>query len=268
MRKNLLFKFRQIGLIMFLTSVSIFTFGQEYHFQYGLDSIPAGWSHVGVFFSTKNINSEWSGNYGGTVSAKIDPGEWMMTSKYHTAGTLSFWLKVTDTGTVGDVFVELGVVGSTGDTTWTNIWAIGTAEAYPEISLDGGSPFFKQHSVDINNSTDSVIVRFNVDAAGLRKIYFDDIALTKMEPSSVNDFVSVLDVHFGPNPARGYVNVKMDESVSGKITLYNLNGQSVKNTILNGRSDIKVDVSDLSKGIYILSVEAGKKAYRSKLIVE
>lgn len=266
--KKLLFNYKRMGLIMGLTLVSIFTFGQEYHFKYGFDSLPEGWTDDGVYFSSKNINNEWSGNYGGTVSAKIDPGEWMMTKKYFTAGTLSFWLKVKDPGTVGDIFVESGVVSSAGDTTWTNIWAIETADAYPEISPDGGSPFFKQHSVDINNSTDSIIIRFNVDADGSRKIYFDDVALTIMEPSSVKNLVSELDVHFGPNPAREYIDVTLPEIVNGKIALYNMIGQNVKSIMVNDKSNVKINVSDLPDGVYILTVDAGAKAYRSKLIVE
>lgn len=267
MKKNLLLKFRKIGLIMFLTSVCIFTFGQEYHFKYGfVDSLPSGWTDDGVFMSGQ-INEKWPEHYGGTKSAKIDMGEWLMTSKYYTAGTLSFWLMVDDPGAIGDVYIENGVIGEAGDTTWTKVWEIKTAEAYPVNSPDGGSENFRQHSVEINSS-DTIVIRFSVDPDSPRKVKFDDVALTKMEVTDVKSLASELDVHFGPNPARGYVNIKMQESVSGKIALYNLSGKNVKSALLNRESEINMNVSDLTKGVYILSVEAGTKAYKSKLIIQ
>lgn len=264
--------YKQITLIICLTFGSVFTYGQDYHFQYGWsDELPEGWTEEGFIFFSGNTNDEWSGHYGSLKAAKVDPGEYMQSIEYSNAGTLSFWLRAKDEGLPGDVYVELGVVNSSGDISFTEIWSIESGDAYPKDSPDGGSNYYRQHEVEINNNTDNIVLRFGVRNSGLgleRKAYFDDVALTSTETLSVLSPTAELDVQFSPNPARDYIDVKIPEALNGKINLYNITGQKVKSTLIDNKSDIKINISDLSQGLYILSVEAGLRNYRGKLIVE
>ena len=199
--KNLLLNFRRISLIMIFAAVSVFAYGQDddarYHFKYGFEGdLPVGWTERGrVWFGSDNVNADWDGHYGSEAPAKIDSDEWMMTNQYFTAGTLTFWLMLDEAGFAGDGTIKKGVVNTAGDdTTWTTIWET-QADAYPETSPDGGSDYYKQHSIEINSNEAGIIFLFDVDPEASRSFYYDDMALTMMEPSA--DDANILNLNLG-----------------------------------------------------------------------
>jgi len=53
-----------------------------------------------------------------------------------------------------------------------------------------------------------------------------------------------------PNPAKDYIKLSASKTID-KIEIYNILGQQVKNLSLN-KTQSNVDVSSLSKGIYIV----------------
>jgi len=69
-----------------------------------------------------------------------------------------------------------------------------------------------------------------------------------------------------PNPANDYVNINL-QGIRGDVSLriYDLQGRLVKETMLNSL-DSQIDVSDLSKGVYIISVDEEKEAISKRLI--
>lgn len=61
-----------------------------------------------------------------------------------------------------------------------------------------------------------------------------------------------------PNPANDYLNVSFDSGNNNStIKIYNATGQTVKLFNLNNSGEMKLDVSGLQKGIYIIRVENG-----------
>lgn len=65
-----------------------------------------------------------------------------------------------------------------------------------------------------------------------------------------------------PNPAKDYVNIGIDE---GYVTIYNINGQQVFSA---GITSSQLDVSFLSRGIYIVNIQAPEGNYQGKLIIK
>lgn len=74
--------------------------------------------------------------------------------------------------------------------------------------------------------------------------------------------VSELDFYF-PNPAHGFVEITSNFNID-KVELYDLMGQKILNTTIDTK---KIDVSNLSKGIYLLTVYSGAEKGIKKIIV-
>jgi hypothetical protein len=75
-----------------------------------------------------------------------------------------------------------------------------------------------------------------------------------------------------PNPANSLVSVKYDlteSSQKGKIVFYDLLGKAVKEILLNDKQDgiAKINVSDLSQGIYFYSLLMDDKVISTKKLV-
>ena len=69
-----------------------------------------------------------------------------------------------------------------------------------------------------------------------------------------------------PNPVKDILNIQLDKEVKS-IKVYNLAGQEVKNISLN-KSNPKVNLSSLVKGVYILKIEIENKVITQKIIKE
>ena len=71
-----------------------------------------------------------------------------------------------------------------------------------------------------------------------------------------------------PNPATSYILISGFDSGKGVIKVYNLSGSLVKDASFTF-SENKIDLSDLSAGVYICNIEAeGKPKETKKLIVK
>lgn len=73
-----------------------------------------------------------------------------------------------------------------------------------------------------------------------------------------------LEQFYFSNPARNYVSITAKTTID-KVEIYNMQGRKVSSIIVDTN---KVDVRNLPKGIYLLSVYSGNKKSIKKLIVE
>ena len=64
-------------------------------------------------------------------------------------------------------------------------------------------------------------------------------------------------ITFYPNPVRDNLNIKFKERGTYVITIYNVVGTKVKYKRIEDDNFLKLDVSDLPKGMYFLSFEPG-----------
>ncbi|WP_170837070.1 DUF4832 domain-containing protein [Aquimarina amphilecti] len=67
---------------------------------------------------------------------------------------------------------------------------------------------------------------------------------------SVDDYAFEDNFSFYPNPSSDIITIKLKESDSEEIQLYNVNGQLIKKVVVS--NDATVDISDLSNGLYFI----------------
>lgn len=71
-----------------------------------------------------------------------------------------------------------------------------------------------------------------------------------------------------PNPANQMVNIKINNTDNYTLSIYNIAGKLItKQKIASGKDTISYNVSNLAKGVYIVSLSTGNKSYSEKLVV-
>jgi Secretion system C-terminal sorting domain len=93
----------------------------------------------------------------------------------------------------------------------------------------------------------------------------DDIKVEK----SVLSTNSFLDSKFSisPNPTNDFVNISNSENIKvPSIKITDLNGRVVKQSNFDSVSDIKMNVSDLSSGIYMMNINSNEGSVTKKII--
>lgn len=98
----------------------------------------------------------------------------------------------------------------------------------------------------------------NMDAL-LAKIDVTANGISQMDKSTLN---------FYPNPATNQVTIELKTLEPSSISIKNINGQVVINKKSAGSSLATIDVSKLSKGLYILEVQSAKQITSKKLLIE
>jgi hypothetical protein len=76
-------------------------------------------------------------------------------------------------------------------------------------------------------------------------------------------------VNVYPNPASGQLFIELnDMSRNLNVEIYNMTGQLVMNEIFRNTSTIGLDVSGLTKGIYVLKLNTDKETYNTRIIIQ
>lgn len=117
------------------------------------------------------------------------------------------------------------------------------------------------------NVTGNVQVKFVSD--GTKRPVIDDLSWTCFVVTDMNDFQSnYFDFSLFPNPANGSTNLLFNGPEDDvRYALYNMQGQILISEILVNNST-EVDLSALSKGIYLIKVFDEKTSLFRKLVVE
>jgi hypothetical protein len=94
-------------------------------------------------------------------------------------------------------------------------------------------------------------------------------------PSAVTDNTDEKDVFIVyPNPTDGIVNLKITEQIASenvRIEVFNMNGKLVysdKPGNLNANNPVAFDLSEHSKGIYLVHVRTEKKSYSQRILLQ
>ncbi|MGZ0014781.1 T9SS type A sorting domain-containing protein [Yeosuana sp. AK3] len=77
----------------------------------------------------------------------------------------------------------------------------------------------------------------------------DDFSIEPTPPLSVNDLTQ-FNFKSYPNPANDFIKLSAEKNIN-KIEVYNLLGQQVKSELIN-RNEAEVNISSLSKGVYLV----------------
>jgi hypothetical protein len=73
-----------------------------------------------------------------------------------------------------------------------------------------------------------------------------------------------------PNPADEQITVitSAEKSINGRILIFNSQGSMVKNVQTNGESSIRINLSDLTSGMYFLKLESGSKSATTRIVIK
>ena len=100
---------------------------------------------------------------------------------------------------------------------------------------------------------------------------YNNISINNIARLNNNIVMSTLDLSknkeilFFPNPVKDILNIKSDEPISG-YEIYSLDGRIL--TIGNKVSNSKIDVSNLTKGNYLIKFQTKGKEQTTKFIKE
>ncbi|TVR80264.1 MAG: T9SS C-terminal target domain-containing protein [Chitinophagaceae bacterium] len=84
--------------------------------------------------------------------------------------------------------------------------------------------------------------------------------------SITNVLGNLIDVY--PNPATEYLIIKSAENfVNSFLNIYDINGKELKSMKLNG-AEKSIQLSDFSKGVYLLTITNDKGVYNNKIVIQ
>ena len=154
---------------------------------------------------------------------------------------------------------------NTGDATNPNYAASTTTS--PLDSIMASNPIAAAYSfADIDNDGDLDVFGY-IDRTGdpnseYNFVFFENLDTTIT--TSVNSLNKDEQLQVYPNPTSGLL--QFDRPVSGHLRCYNQLGQVFVDTQL--REDVQIDLSQLSKGVYFVSIENKKARIRKKIVIE
>ena len=141
------------------------------------------------------------------------------------------------------------------------------------IHLEAGQKYYIEAMLKEESGGDNLCVAWKLPS-GLTETPIPSSSLafyTKNSPVSVNELeADNLTIMVYPSPATDFIYVK-SSSFDGlfELLVTDILGRTVKSKQLNliNHTEIKIDVTDLKTGIYILSVQNRKKTVTSKFII-
>jgi len=79
------------------------------------------------------------------------------------------------------------------------------------------------------------------------------------------DLFSKLHIKIYPNPASGYINIEAVDLIINQVQIYDINGKLVSE--IKTDNSPKIDVTNLSSGIYFLRIETDEGSFSKKVII-
>jgi hypothetical protein len=120
------------------------------------------------------------------------------------------------------------------------------------ISLDGTI------SLTAHTSFQEIAITSNLN----NEVWYDNFYLYKAATASINDLESNVNVY--PNPVENTLNVSAAVVIDA-VSIFDLTGREVLRAKPNATA-FSLDVADLNKGLYLVTVKAGKQELTTKLV--
>ncbi|MDM1297762.1 T9SS type A sorting domain-containing protein [Empedobacter falsenii] len=168
----------------------------------------------------------------------------------------------------------------TWDVAGTDANGIDTENVKILLSVDGGKTFDYVLAESVpNNGKYDFTVPSNVTLTKEARIMIKAIDNVFLAVSAANfeisDKLATSEINskdlatISPNPSNGIINLDFTKSfTSGKITVTDLAGRTVYSNTLNSSKSQQVNLSNLSNGVYIVSIEAGNEQFAKKVIIK
>lgn len=217
-----------------------------------------------------NYNPNWSQATG--VNTTYDAGDsnnLLLYSNFNYQGT-----ELTETDLTSMDFLHIDIWVAENETRAIKVSLIGGGETFVRVTTTPGS----WNSVDIPltsfSSNDlSIISQMKFDGQfasdGLAAdttirsdVYLDNIYFYKGTTASIDDVNSNFNIY--PNPVKNTLNVSAGVMVD-QVSIFDLTGRQVLRATPKAES-FSLDVSNLNKGMYLVSVKAGEQELTTKLV--
>jgi len=119
----------------------------------------------------------------------------------------------------------------------------------------------------LNNNLAGTSIRFAFQNDGNDQyvMFLDNITLTATVPMSSNEFFAN-NLKIYPNPTKDIINLSTSTTLINNVDVTDLNGRIVKSFDLSGISQTELNVSDLTSGMYFVSVETDLGKGTTKII--
>ena len=139
------------------------------------------------------------------------------------------------------------------------------------------SYFDKYPSVNIQTPYWYKVTNVYIDHSVVPPITYESIP--GYAPNSDDDFVMVFvtsipenendlsNISAYPNPAKTMLNLK-SESKLKTVSIFNLLGQMIREVTVNNELQIRIDVSDLKNGVYLIKIETAVGVFTNKIVIE
>ena len=125
----------------------------------------------------------------------------------------------------------------------------------------GGGIYRISYSVGEPVVTKYLFIEFS---ACPRSTFVENNGFTSMEENE-----SAADISIYPNPSNGLFNLKFNSAADGQVSIYDIVGKKVEQIrLLQGISDYSFDLSNYTKGIYVVEVAVNGNKYIRKVILQ
>ncbi|MFV0501473.1 MAG: DUF4465 domain-containing protein [Bacteroidales bacterium] len=146
-------------------------------------------------------------------------------------------------------------------------WRLNTQSTWNEIEISQGN-----FSYYLNGLISDTLYYYRGFAESLESgiIYGDSLSFSTLASSYIN-LINDKPISFNvyPNPAKNYINIStkhIEDKYS--IILYNIQGKEILRKEFNSVNDNIVDISNLSKGVYLVQIISNNRLSMKKLIIE
>ena len=252
-------------------------FTEGYFFETGLE----GWVDGGSDCFRYSGSRSWEGSYSIRLRDNSGTASSMTSPSYDLAG-------------LGSVVIDFYFYANSmenGEDFWVRYndgsgWQ--TVASYASGTNFNNNTFYTAAvTLDAStyNLTDGAQFRIQCDAsANADQVYIDQVTVTGSlasgsyeSPSSTleavsspiysdeNDFTEA-DVQLYPNPAYDRVTVQTDDNFS-MVTIYSIQGAKMQSNTYDGVNEALIDVSSLSTGIYMISIQTDDEVITERLVI-
>lgn len=209
-----------------------------------------GNKHMVCFAATSTptppaLNDDW------LISPQITLGS--------SGNVLTFWAKSCD-GTYGAEKFKVGI--SSGNTTANvTLLSAGTITIPSNIN-------WVQYTYNVPSSFDGQAVYFSINCVSDDQFGFavDDFKVTTTAVASAQSFFTN-NFSIYPNPANNVLNLSVKNGLTvNEISVVDINGRTVKTINNSFDSEMEINVSDLTSGVYMLNVKTEEGVATSKFV--
>ena len=214
--------------------------------------------------ATDSINGQPTGGAWAGYTHDKDSAQYQITNETMVTGTkylLTYLTRYSGGGAVGDSVNSLVLFGT------TDGWDIEIShrdsvsghyikytDSYTAVASDNG----KKLVIGIHNRT------FDKENNGTWQ-HFDDLVLKKIAATTaIYPMAKENKVLVSPNPSNGLI--ELNSNLFSKVNIFDVTGKLVASRLMQGIN--KIDLTSLSKGVYLLKAISGNQTAVSKIVIE